>query len=587
MSSFAREERGAAVTPAASLPVPRAPVSLINGMDTLDNIFFYGLIVAFISIGVYNAIRDKLHVQGKRDHDVNSADFQTSRATLSLFASTLSASLLIRNPANVYYHGPQHWIGVLSLPIAILFAAYVTMPVLMRGSDKTALAYLDTRFGKLVLALALIFQVMEILLMTSFWIAVPLRTLNRVSKLSSSINISIVTIVVTIYSALGGMRAIQKVDLIQLLVIAAVNIALVSKGTATVGGFDQVFVDNTKNGRAYFTGSLNPFTEVEDTFVVIVINLTFMVIRYSINQSVINRYSPAKDLQTARSVLLYQIPLMGSAHLTSIALGLVIFSFYRDCDPLLTERITEKDDVVGLYFEDLLGYRTGLVGLFSGSLLSSTLSATSSNLNGLASIVNEHVIKHEFLERLHKRMGTGTKTKHLFYIVLRLTVAVVALTSALLLIQADVIFDGNLTTSLTALVMFQAPVMGVFMMGFFNKRATRSGALIGLVAGFLVGVTIFAMHIWTYVSRDAAGASVTVCSQYYEKIRNGTRSANNTTSTDAAVQRPLRLAYGMGGMITMLVTLIIGSLFSFVEKQTPEEQKKNTDLMAFAKAKDE
>jgi SSS family transporter len=568
-------------------------------METLDSILFYGLVLTFIGIGAFVAIRDKIRKKTPRDHDVNGADFKTSRASLSLFASTLSASLLIRNPASTYFHGPQNWIGVLSLPSAIVFANLVTVPIFVRRNDKTALSYLESRFGKAVLVVSLIFQIMETLMMMSFWISVPMRTLSRVTKVSNVWNTAIVVVVVTIYSALGGMRAIQRIDLIQLLIIAAANIAVVSKGTATIGGFDHVFSVNQNAGRSYFVTDMNPFTEKETSLVILTSNFMFMVIRYSINQSVINRYSPASDVSSARLVLWAQIPLMGFANITSTALGLVIYGYYYGCDPLLTLRIRDKDDVVGLYFGDLLGHRPGIVGLFSGSILSSTLSATSSNLNGLASIMHEHILKYDVVERIRKKLRIGK-------IAIRFCIPVIALCLSLALIEADKSLNGELTNSSTALNVFVAPVMGLFLMGFFNKRATKTGALIGLSAGFLIGITIFVMKHVYHVSKEPSGASVTDCWTYYCTVTNATACADvpvnpnstvtivtgTTTSipmTSKAVtsKTPIQLAYGLGGMVTMLVTFVIGSLFSFFEKQTPDERKNNTDLLAFVKDKDE
>lgn len=561
-------------------------------MHTVDSIFFYGLVVTFVGIGFFNFVRDKLRSRGKssRDHDVDSSNFDVDRATWSLFASTLSASLLIRNPASVYFHGPQAWIGILALPLAIVFANLVSVPVFMRRNDKTALSYLESRFGRIVLFVSLFFQFMETLIMTAFWVSVPVRALSRVTRISYSGNVVIVMVVVTIYSSLGGMRAIQKVDFIQLLVIAAVNVALVMKGTATLGGFDQLYLLNKKGGRSYFLLDMNPFTDKETSLVAIVSNFMFMMIRYSINQSVINRYSPATDVGSARYVLWAQLPLMGLAHLTSIGLGLVIYGYYVGCDPLMTLRIKDKDDVVGLYFNDLLGHRTGLVGLFSGSLLSSTLSATSSNLNGLASIFDEHVLKHRYVETIRKRIGKN---------VVRILVAAVALAPTVLIINADArYFKGELTNSQTALNIFVAPVMGVFMMGFFNKRATRTGALIGLIAGFLIGFTLFIMQHMFHSDKNATGADVFYCREYYCNATSAPSCVHDTTMTPITppettvtpkipAESPIRLAYGLGGMVSMLGTIIIGSMFSFLEQQTREEEKNNAHMLAFAKAKDE
>ena len=557
-------------------------------MELLDSFFFYGLGFVFIVIGAVSAIRDRIRGKSHRDHDVNQSDFKVSQATLSLFTSTLSASVLIRNPASVYFHGPQHWILIFSLPVAILFANLVTVPLFLRRMDKTALAYLDSRFGRTVLVVSLLFQVLETLIMMSFWISVPVRTLTKVTKGSSPWVAALVAVVVTIYSALGGMRAIQRVDLIQLLLIAAVNIALVSKGTATLGGFDEVFSMNASGGRSYFLVDLNPLTEEETSVVIFVSNFMFMLIRYSVSQSVINRYSPATDVASARLILWGQIPLMGLAYLTSFALGLVIYGYYLGCDPLITKRINQKDDVVGLYFEDLMGHRAGLVGLFSGSLLSSTLSATSSNLNGLASIMQEHVLSLESVERMRKRLRIG-KT------IVRLSIPVAALLLAIALIHSDAWFAGYLTNSTTAMNLFMAPIMGIFLMGFFNKRATRVGALVGVAAGFLLGFTLFIIEIYLHSRKAPAGASVTYCHEYYCSVSNASHCSSPTatsgSSSLAFEERTSggsrRLKYELGGLISMLVTFALGSLASLLQTQSSEEEKASAELLAFVKGKEE
>ena len=53
--------------------------------------------------------------------------------------------------------------------------------------------------------------------------------------------------------------------------------------------------------------------------------------------------------------------------------GMVVYAEYRDCDPLTTERIDAKDQLLPLYVMDRLTQYKGLPGLFTACLFSGAL----------------------------------------------------------------------------------------------------------------------------------------------------------------------------------------------------------------------
>ena len=74
-------------------------------------------------------------------------------------------------------------------------------------------------------------------------------------------------------------------------------------------------------------------------------------------------------------------------------IGLLIYTFYFRCDPLMTLRIDHLETLVGLFASDMTLNRSGILGLFIIALYSITLSSISSSLNGLSTIVFEDILK--------------------------------------------------------------------------------------------------------------------------------------------------------------------------------------------------
>lgn len=79
-------------------------------------------------------------------------------------------------------------------------------------------------------------------------------------------------------------------------------------------------------------------------------------------------------------------------------IGLLIYTFYFRCDPLMTGRIDHVETLVGLFASDMTYDRGGILGLFIVALYSITLSSISSSLNALSTIVFEDILKFYRLE---------------------------------------------------------------------------------------------------------------------------------------------------------------------------------------------
>merc|ERR1711928_120698 len=74
-------------------------------------------------------------------------------------------------------------------------------------------------------------------------------------------------------------------------------------------------------------------------------------------------------------------------------LGLVIYTKYKDCDPISSGRVSKIDQLVPLFVIQSSGSLPGVPGLFVAGLYSASLSTVSSGLNSLAAVTLEDFVR--------------------------------------------------------------------------------------------------------------------------------------------------------------------------------------------------
>lgn len=565
-------------------------------LKPVDAVIFYGVCIFFILLGlshyflsfVENRVKNTAH-----NFLTASSDHGSFKSALSIFANTLSAWILVRLPVYVYYVGPQMWISVLNLVLAVSFANYVVVPVFMKLPVKTALQYVEDRFGHTVFVFAIICQALESLLFMALWLAVPIGTLSDLTGLSFMWTVIVASVIVTIITAVGGMRAIILIDMFHLIIISAANLIIVIKGSTIMGGFDGVIKSNAKNGREYFVGDMDPFTRKNTSWLILLGYLSFGILNYSFNQAILDKYLPSSNVQKARSILWYQIPLMGSFYVIAIFLGLNIYSFYQGCDPVLTKRASTPDEILSTYVSDVAGHVPGIIGIFSVSLLSGALSTTASNLNGLTSIVNQHFIKghpkiHDILEKKWHMMGWVTTA-----------ISVVCLPIVVGIVLADKQIQGNVINPISILNVMKTPAFGVYLLGFFNKRSTGKGALIGLIIGTLAGISlVIANFVESVPDPPPLGATVHKCKMPYCLVNHGLNESRCFMDEQildknvsfllfypppykhAGQEANTVLNYSLGGIITCIITFVVGSIASLFTHQSVKQKQDNLKYLA-------
>ena len=418
------------------------------------------------------------------------------------------------------------------------------------------------------------------------WLSVPAKALVQLSTLSFPLSVVLTGSIVIFYTAFGGMRAMVTVDMVQILIITVSVVSVIVKGTVRLGGFDSVFEQNQVAGRSYFDFDPNPFTEKATTWTILIGNSIFWTMTYSTSQSVLNRYQPSSDLKKAQKIIWLQVPFMSFMTFACTYFGLVIYASYRKCDPYLVRRVGSVEGFVPLYVSDITGHVPGFLGIFMTGVFSGSLSSVASSINGLATVANEHFIK----KIIHKKF-TG-KANKIFLRGLSIFVGILVLPFTFLAQY----LDNSLRARIMLSNAFGCPVFGLHLLGLLNPRCEPKGAIVGLVAGTLMGIYMMSAHFIVHRSTGAAGVSVENCPEYFcERVGNKLNDSaclnhdylavnpsrpTPTASTFTEEQWPMKFSYQLGGLASLFTTVLVGSLTSLCFKMDEEMKNKNKKYLA-------
>ncbi|XP_036306172.1 sodium/iodide cotransporter isoform X2 [Pipistrellus kuhlii] len=352
---------------------------------------------------------------------------------LSLAASFMSAVQVLGVPAEAYRYGLKFlWMCLGQLLNSLLTAAFY-LPVFYRLGLTSTYQYLELRFSRAVRLCGTLQYLMATVLYTGIVIYAPALILNQVTGLDIWGSLLSTGIICTLYTTVGGMKAVIWTDVFQVVVMLAGFWVVLVRGTVLGGGPRQVF-------------------------------------KLAQNHSRIN---------LLEALLINQVGLFLIVS-SAAACGIVMFTLYMDCDPLLTGRISAADQYMPLLVLDIFKDMPGVPGLFLACAYSGTLSTASTSINAMAAVTVEDLIKPRLPGLAPRKLVFVSKGLSLIYGSACISVA--ALSSLL--------GGGVLQGSFTVMGVLSGPLLGAFSLGIFLPASNTPGVLSGLLAGLVVSLWV-------------------------------------------------------------------------------------------------
>ncbi|XP_043397884.1 sodium-dependent multivitamin transporter isoform X2 [Chelonia mydas] len=447
---------------------------------------------------------------------------------LSLLATFQSAVAILGVPAEIYRFGTEYWFLGCCYFLGLLIPAHVFIPVFYRLHLTSTYEYLELRFNKAVRVCGTVTFIFQMVIYMGVVLYAPALALNAVTQFDLWGAVLTMGLVCTLYTTLGGLKAVIWTDVFQTLVMFAGQLAVIVVGTVKVGGMGRVW--QLAAGQGKISGiDLSPDPFERHTFWTLAVGGVFMMLSlYGVNQAQVQRYLSSRTEREAVLSCYAVFPCQQVVLCLSCLTGLVMFAYYQEHPPTAAQSQASSDQLVLYFVMDVLKDLPGLPGLFVACLFSGSLSTISSAFNSLATVTMEDLIHPYFPGLRESRATLLSKLLALSYGLLCLGMAYLSSMMGPMLQAAISIFG-----------MVGGPLLGLFCLGMFFPCANPTGAIAGLATGLAMA---FWIGIGSLVSNLQAAPSVPALSNSTDFPQATSLTTAITTALLTSTPAPKRLS---------------------------------------------
>ncbi|XP_045171043.2 sodium-coupled monocarboxylate transporter 2-like [Mercenaria mercenaria] len=437
-----------------------------------DYLVFICTIGISFTIGVFFAVWERKR-NTPADYFLADRNSSTWPVALSFIVTFQSSLMILGFPAEGYAYGIGIAYNVVGSTAAYLFTALFIVPVFHPLKLTSVNEYFRLRYGNnavryMTLVAGMIFSL--------FYMATVMVgtcvALDVVLEIPFWGTILIYTVVTTIYTSVGGIKAVIWTDVFQLLVMVTGMIAVLVKSTTGAGGADKMLeYAKDRIGSTDFRFDPTVRYQVWNTSFG-----TFSAYLYlTLMQPAMQRVYSTPTVQTARNLYFISTPFYCVFMLMATLEGATIFAYYaaKRCDILGAGIVENINEILPFAVLDLFQDLPGLAGLFTASLSSAALSTMSSCLSSLSAVTYEDIIKIKFPD-----MHAYKATKLSKVIVLIYGLIAMGLAFAVSLIPGSVV-----AIFVSFMGCFDGPIVATFLLSTMYRKATTKGVITGAVFG--------------------------------------------------------------------------------------------------------
>ncbi len=402
---------------------------------------------------------------------------------MSIFATYVSSISYIGYPGKAFATNWNAFVFSLSIPVAAYFAARYFVPFYRFGGSVSAYAFLEGKFGRWArLYASACYLLTQIARMGSilYLLAMPMHILMGWDMVAVIIATSVLVI---IYSMMGGLKAVIWADAIQgIILIGGALLCLGILLFSLPDGPQQLFqIADTADGNKFSLGSFGTSLTESTFWVCLVYGIFINLQNYGIDQNYVQRYHTAKSLRAARFSVLFGGYLFIPVSALFFLIGTALYAYYASGVAPLPTYIADHPDYVFPYFI-VSSLPVGLRGLLIASIFAAGMSTISTSVTSAAT-----VILTDYFPKIKMRNENDDSPQSPFsaLTILRLSSVMVgilgALTAIAMLGVKSIVDAWWILSSI-----FSGGMLGLFMLGILPRTIGRGAAFVGCLAGIAV-----------------------------------------------------------------------------------------------------
>ncbi|CAB3362061.1 Hypothetical predicted protein [Cloeon dipterum] len=492
-----------------------------------DYLVFSAVLVISMGIGVFFGCFKKQNTAADFLLGGRQMNFWSLGASLTLgFTSAIS---VLGNTAEMYNYGTQYAMVLIAFAIMVPVTTFLYLPTFRSLGITSIYEYFNKRYSNRTRLLMSILFVIQTLLYLSVVVYAPALALRAVTGLDVITASALIFAVSVVYSSLGGIKAVVWTDTFQFIVIIVALIAVLILGGLVDGDPAVIWQDAQNSSRIEFF-NMDPDPRIRHSFWTVIVGGTFYWIAMnSATQSSVQRLMTAPSNKHAAWAM--WLSALGMTVIFSITfyLGLVAFTHYKDCDPLLNKEIEATDQLLPFYVMEVASSLPGLSGLFVAGVFSASLSTVASSLNALAASTLKDILVGGFNYK---------PSESRVFLVMQL--------------------GGVLQVAISLNGMLAGAALGTFTLGMYVPWSNEWGAILGTIFGF-------ATSLWLCIGAQVVSLS--------GKLVVERKSVGINCGDDCFVNQPdipdpnlvfdgYRVSYLYYTPIAYIVTMIVGVIVS-------------------------
>jgi SSS family transporter len=465
------------------------------------------IVIAYLSIVAVIGILSGGKQKSIKDYFLGAERIPWLAVSFSIIAAETSTLTFISVPGLAYntnFNFLQLTFGFLIGRIAV---AFILLPKYYQGEITTVYTYLEKRFGKKVRTFAsVVFLLTRVASdgVRLFAAAIPLYLLLNIEPIYA---ILIISFIALIYTYTGGMKAIIYVDAFQMMIYLGGAVLII---VFILNNIDSKIFSNTELISQKLSvinfglnKNLSDFFSQPYTLLSGIIGGGFLsMASHGTDQLIVQRLLALQNLRKSQLAIITSGLVIIIQFAIFLFIGFLLFAYYGELD-------LKSDEILPTFIINQLP-----VGL-SGFIIAGIFAAALSTLAGSISSLSSSTMLDLFLN--NKKEILDEKTKLLYSRIFTILWTVILIGSALFFMNTN---KAVVELALSISSFTFGGMLGTFLLGIFNKKATEKIAVIAFVISIIVVslFIIFKVVAWTWYVFIGVG-TVLIAGFYLSRIR--------------------------------------------------------------------
>ena len=448
------------------------------------------IVAIYLILCLVIGLRTSKNIKNIRDYAVGNKNFSTFIIIATIFATFVSANQIIGKTEQIYKLGILYAIPILFTPFNWFIVKSIYAKRISKFHDCISMSEIMYKlYGNIGLNLTNVVLILQAIGFTAVQVTAVGYLFNYFFNFTYTQGVFIGIGILTLYSALGGVRAVALTDVFQFIIFFIALPLVCGYAYFQAGGYDKII---NLLPETHFT----IFTNVSDT--ISFFGYILWIVLPAISIPYTQRLLMATDKRQLMSSYNVLIIISIFFAITIFVLGFSIRTLYPNIDPKMAF-YTFVGDLPSIF-----------LGFMVAGILAVVMSTADSWLNALSVIISHDVIKKIFPH-------ISDETELLFARIATFLCSIFAVIIAL--------YSGEI---FKLIIFFQSfsytTILVSFTVGFFNFKRTPTSFLASFISGFACTlITRFCVGEFGILSLTfgTLGSAIGFFIAYYIQVKMG------------------------------------------------------------------